>query len=78
MTVERKQKFLYFWCSEAPPAGGLSELKGRFELRLVDPNGFLEAHTCFYQLHFPATTDPAKMQTMLDIAVEYWDKFGLV
>jgi hypothetical protein len=77
LSVERKQKFLYFWCSEAPPAGGLSKLKERLQLRLEDPNGFFEAHTCFFQLHFPATTDPVKMQTMLDIAVEYWDKFGL-
>jgi ankyrin repeat protein len=77
MTIEKKQKFLYFWCSEAPPAGGLSKLKERLQLRLEDPDGFFEAHTCFFQLQFPATTDSKKMQTMLDIAVEYWDKFGL-
>ena len=78
MTVERKQKLLYFWCSEAPPAGGLSKLPRRLDLRLEDPNGFFEAHTCFFALHFPATTDAVKMQAMLDLAVEYWDKFGMV
>lgn len=78
MTIERKQKFLFFWCSEAPPAGGISKLRQRLELRLEDPNGFFEAHTCFFQLNFPATTDVAKMQSMIDLAVENWDKFGMV
>ena len=78
MPVEMKQKLLYFWCSEAPPAGGLTNLNRRLVLVLGDPAGYFEAHTCFFQLHFPATTDPLKMQAMLDVAVAHWDKFGLV
>ena len=77
-----KEKLLHFWCSGLPSGGipGLGRrLVARFKAVESYGGGALlpEAHTCFYDLTIPATTDRGKMRDdFIAQAVAHWNVFG--